>query len=98
MLRNLLKGLKMSEITLTELEHRLIQAEENIKELFGKYNGIDKSLVATTTTLNNLLALVGELKAAIEALKSRPSNLWDKLVYALIGAAASAAAVYIIGG
>lgn len=88
----------MSEITLTELEHRLIQAEENIKELFGKYNGIDKSLVATTTTLNNLLALVGELKAAIEALKSRPSNLWDKLVYALIGAVASAAAAYIIGG
>lgn len=88
----------MSEITLTELEHRLIQAEENIKELFGKYNGIDKSLVATTTTLNNLLALVGELKAAIEALKSRPGNFWDKLVYALIGAAASAAASYIIGG
>ena len=88
----------MSEITLTELEHRLIQAEENIKELFGKYNGIDKSLVATTTTLNNLLALVGELKAAIEALKSRPSNLWDKLIYALIGAVASAAAAYIIGG
>lgn len=88
----------MSEITLTELEHRLIQAEENIKELFGKYNGIDKSLVATTTTLNNLLALVGELKAAIEALKSRPSTLWDKLVYTLIGAAASAAAAYIIGG
>ena len=44
----------MSEITLTEIEHRLIQAEENIKELFGKYNGIDKSLVATTTTLNRL--------------------------------------------
>lgn len=88
----------MSEITLTELEHRLIQAEKNIKELFGKYNGIDKSLVATTTTLNNLLALVGELKAAIEALKSRPSNFWDKLIYALIGAVASAAAAYIIGG
>lgn len=88
----------MSEITLTELEHRLIQAEENIKELFSKYNGVDKSLVATTTTLNNLLTLVGELKAAIEALKSRPGSLWDKLVYALIGAAASAAAAYIIGG
>ena len=26
----------MSEITLTEIEHRLIQAEQNIKELFGK--------------------------------------------------------------
>ena len=88
----------MSEITLTELEHRLIRAEDNIKELFGKYNGIDKSLVATTTTLNNLLALVGELKATIEALKSKPGNLWEKLVYALIGAAVSAVAAYITGG
>lgn len=88
----------MSEISLTEIEHRLIQAEENIKELFGKYNGIDKSLVATTTTLNNLLALVGELKAAIEDLKSKPANLWDRMVFAIIGAAASAVVAYIIGG
>ncbi len=88
----------MSEITISEIEHRLIQAEENIKELFGKYNGIDKSLVATTTTLNNLLALVGELKAAIDALRSRPASFWDKLIFALIGAAASAAVAYFIGG
>ncbi len=88
----------MSEITLTEIEHRLIQAEENIKELFGKYNGIDKSLVATTTTLNNLLALVGELKATIEALKSRPGTLWDRFIFALVGAAVSAAAAYFTGG
>lgn len=88
----------MSEITLTEIEHRLIQAEENIKELFGKYNGIDKSLVATTTTLNNLLALVGELKAAIDALRSKPGNFWDRLIFAIIGAAASAAVAYFTGG
>ena len=88
----------MSEITLTEIEHRLIQAEENIKELFGKYNGIDKSLVATTTTLNSLLTLVGELKAAVEALRARPAALWDRLLFALIGAAVSAAAAYITGG
>ena len=88
----------MSEITLTEIEHRLIQAEKNIKELFGKYNGIDKSLVATATTLNNLLTLVGELKAAVEALRSKPGDFWDKLIYALIGAAASAAITYFMGG
>ena len=88
----------MSEITLNEIEHRLVQAEENIKELFGKYNGIDKSLVATTTTLNNLLALVGELKAAIEELKAKPGSLWDKLIFALIGAAVSAAITYFTGG
>ena len=88
----------MGDVTLTEIEHRLVQAEENIKELFGKYNGIDKSLVATTTTLNNLLALVGELKAAVEALKSRPGAFRDKLIFALIGAAVSAVVTYLTGG
>lgn len=86
----------MSEISLTEIEHRLIQAEENIKELYGKCNGIDKNLVATTTTLNNLLALVGELKAAIEALKARPVAWWDKLIFAIIGAVVSAVITYLV--
>ena len=86
----------MSDLSLLEIEHRLQQAEENIKELFGKVNGVDKSLVATTTTLNNLLTLVGELKAAVESLKSRPATWWDKLIFALIGAAASAIVTYLI--
>ncbi len=88
----------MTEISLLEIEHRLIQAEENIKELYGKYNGIDKSLVATATTLSNLLTLVGELKQAVEALKTRPVTFWDKFLFALIGAAASAAFSYFTGG
>ena len=86
----------MSDLSLLEIEHRLQQDEENIKELFGKVNGVDKSLVATTTTLNNLLTLVGELKAAVESLKSRPATWWDKLIFALIGAAASAIVTYLI--
>lgn len=86
----------MSELNLVEIEHRLIECEGNIKELFGKVNGVDKSLVATTTTLNNLLALVGELKAAVESLKSRPAAWWDKLIFALIGAAASAIVTYFV--
>ena len=86
----------MSEITITEIEHRLITAEENIKELFGKVNGVDKTLVATTTTLNNLLSAVGELKGAIEALKARPTMWWDKLMFAVIGAVVSAIITYFV--
>ena len=86
----------MSEINLIEIEHRLIECENNIKELFGKVNGVDKSLVATTTTLNNLLALVGELKAAVESLKSRPAAWWDKAMFALIGAVVSAVVTYLV--
>lgn len=86
----------MAEITLLEIEHRLVKAEENISELFTKYNGVDKNLVAVTTTLNNLLTLVGELKASVEALKARPAAWWDKLVFAFIGAAASAVISYLV--
>lgn len=86
----------MSEMTIAEIEHRLLAAEENIKELFGKVNGVDKTLVATTTTLNNLLSAVGELKGAIEALKARPTMWWDKLVFALVGAVVSAVVTYFI--
>lgn len=86
----------MSDLSLLEIEHRLQQAEENIKELFGKVNGVDKSLVATTTTLNNLLTLVGELKAAVESLKARPTAWWDKLIFAVIGAVVTALITYFI--
>jgi len=88
----------MTEISIIELEHRLVQAEENIKELFDKYNGVDKNLVAVTTNLENLLSLVKELKNSVETLKLRPATAWDKLIYAFIGAAVSALVSYFIGG
>ena len=86
----------MGDISLTEIEHRLDKAEENISELYAKYNGVDKNLVAVTTTLNNLLTLVGELKASVEALKARPATLWDKVVFAVLGAAVSAVIAIVI--
>ncbi len=88
----------MTEISIIEIEHRLIKAEESINELYAKYNGVDKNLVAVTTTLNNLLALVGELKEAVEGLKNRPTAMWDKFIFALLGAGVSAVITYIIGG
>ena len=88
----------MTEISIIEIEHRLIQAEENIKELFSKYNGIDKNMVAVTTTLDSLLTLVRELKDSVEALKERPSTIWDKFIFALLGAAASAIVAHFTGG
>ena len=88
----------MTEISIIEIEHRLIQAEENIKELYGKFNGVDKNLVAVTTTLNSLHTLVGELKAAVEALRAKPSTMLDKFVFALLGAAASAIITHFIEG
>lgn len=88
----------MTEISILEIEHRLIQAEENIKELYAKYNGVDKNLVAVTTTLSSLHTLVSEMKTSVEELRKRPMNFWDKLIFALLGAAASAIFTYFTGG
>ena len=88
----------MTEISILEIEHRLIQAEENIKELYAKYNGVDKNLVAVTTTLSSLHTLVSEMKTSVEDLKKRPISFWDKFIFALLGAAASALFTYFTGG
>lgn len=88
----------MTEISILEIEHRLIQAEKNIKELYAKYNGIDKNLVAVTTTLSSLHTLVSEMKASVEELRKRPISFWDKFIFALLGAAASAILTRFTGG
>lgn len=87
----------MAEMTQEEIERRLKDCEENIKDLYGKNNQNERDLVATTTTLNNVMEKLGELKASVEAIKSRPATLWDKLIAALIGAAASGFIVYLVG-
>lgn len=87
----------MADLTMDEVERRLKDCEENIKELYGKNNQNERDLVATTTTLNNVMEKLGELKASVEAIKNRPATLWDKLIAALIGAAASGIIAYLIG-
>ena len=87
----------MSEITLAEIERRLVACEENIKEQFGKINKTDHNLVAVTTTMNSVMESLGELKAAVESLKSRPATWWDKLISALIGAAVAGFVAYLVG-
>ena len=87
----------MTEVTLPELTRRVEAVEENVKELYGKTNKTDHDLVAVTTTMNSIMETLGELKAAIESLKNRPATLWDKLIAALIGAAASGFIVYLTG-
>lgn len=87
----------MADLTMDEVERRIVECESSIKDLYGKYNKAERDLVATTTTLNNLMEKLGELKASVEAIKNRPATLWDKLIAALIGAAASGIIAYLIG-
>ena len=86
----------MTEVTIPELTRRVEAVEENIKELYGKTNKTDHDLVAVTTTMNSIMETLGELKAAVESLKSRPATLWDKLIAALIGGLVTGFITYML--
>ena len=79
-----------------EIAHRLVKAEEDIATLFKSRNQHNEELAAVTTKLDNILVTLGELKASVVQLQSRPGSMWDKLVFALIGAAATAFISFIL--
>ncbi len=83
-------------MTLEEVEHRLIKAEEDIETLFKSRNKLNEELATVTTKLDNILVTLGELKASVVQIQSRPGTMWDKLVFALIGAAATAFVSFVI--
>ena len=83
-------------MTVEEIEHRLIKAEENIETLFCRTNEQNRELAEVTIKLDNILVTLGELKASVMQLQSRPGTMWDKLIFGIIGAAATAFITYII--
>ena len=83
-------------MTVEEIEHRLIKAEKDIEDLFSNTNKHNKELAEVTIKLDNILVTLGELKASVMQLQSRPGTLWDKLIFGIIGAAATAFITYII--
>lgn len=96
-IKNFFKGDNhMANFTLEDLERRITVCEENINELYGKINSTSQDLVSTTTTLNCVLSSIGELKASVDALKQRPANMWDKVMYAVIGAIVSAIIAMVV--
>lgn len=83
-------------MTTEEFEHRLVKAEKNIETLFGRTNKFNEEMATVTTKLDNILVTLGELKASVIQLQSRPGTMWDKLVFALIGAASTAFVSFIV--
>ena len=77
-------------MTPEEFERRLAKAEENIETLFGRTNKFNEEMATVTTKLDNILVTLGELKASVVQLQSRPGTMWDKLIFAVVGAAATA--------
>ena len=74
----------MNEIEL--FEHRVTELESNVKILYAKANGFEVAQAQTNIKLDNLLLSLDEVKDSLSNLKNRPSLLWDKLVFAFIGA------------
>ena len=83
-------------MTIEEIEHRLLKAEENIEALFKSRNQFNEELATVTTKLDNILVTLGELKASVVQIQSRPGTMWDKRIFGLIGAAATAIITYIL--
>ena len=86
-----------------ELEHRLTACEKDIKDVQKKQSEVEIEQAKINTKLDNLLLALGEVKASlneasnkIEAIANRPTQFWDKLVSALIGAAAAGIIAYFI--
>ena len=83
-------------ISQEEIAHRLVKAEEDIATLFKSRNEHSKELAEVTIKLDNILVTLGELKASLAQIQSRPGTMWDKLVFAIIGAAATAFISFIL--
>ena len=83
-------------MTTEEFERRLVKAEENIETLFGRTNKFNEEMATVTTKLDNILVTLGELKASVVQLQSRPGTMWDKLIFALIGAVATAVVSFAV--
>ncbi len=80
------------------LELRIGKCEDDIKNLYHKTNRIDKTQSEVTTKIDNVLVELGRLRESIEALKTRPGKMWDKVIYGIIGAAAAALVSLMING
>lgn len=88
----------MTEITLSEIQHRIEVCENDIKSLYSRANKSDVAQAETNTKLDNVLVTLGEVKESVNAIKLRPATMWDKLIFAIIGAAATAMVALILKG
>ena len=80
------------------LVNRIAKCEEDIKTLYSRTNKAEINQAIITEKLDNVLIELGKVREAIDALKARPSKMWDKLIYGIIGAAAAALVSIIING
>ena len=84
--------------TETALSERVKKCEDQIEVIRNGLNKVDKLQVEFTTKLDNVLVELGRVRESIEGFKSRPAQMWDKLIYGVIGACAATLVSLIING
>lgn len=67
-------------------EHRISSLEDDVKILYGKTNSFAVSQAQANTKLDNMIQTLDEVKESLAQIQKRPSVLWDKFLFALVGA------------
>ena len=66
--------------SLDGLAARVETLEGQVKEIFERLNDKDNSPSVLAAKLNSMLVTLGEVKQAVNDLKSRPGRWWDNLI------------------
>jgi len=88
---------KTIDARLKQMEANQVRIGGDIQTLYNRANDLAISNAKLETTLDNLLVAVGKLTGAVEGLKAKPGDKWEKFVYAVISALVVAAVAYFTG-
>lgn len=89
------------ERRLTEVEAQAKRNEGRIKKLEGEHEVLNRLVTAVevmATKQNTMGESVDRLEKKADAIEGKPAQQWDKLVGAIIGAAAGAFAAWVLSG
>jgi peptidoglycan hydrolase CwlO-like protein len=86
------------ETRLRQIEANQGRMDNDIRTLFGDKNELKIAVTELKASSNHLLMAMGKLEGAIEGLKAKPGDRWEKVMYAVISALVAAAVAYFIGG
>lgn len=89
------------ERRLTEVEAQAKRNEGRIKKLEGEHEVLNRLVTAVevmATKQNTMGESVDRLEKKVDAIEDKPAQQWDKLVGAIIGAAAGAFAAWVLSG
>jgi predicted transcriptional regulator len=68
------------------IEREVATMKSNILEIFARLNASERNVDKLEVKMDNVIAVLTELKDKIEELSTKPQKRWDKLVNTIIAA------------